>query len=33
MNKRIAGRVDKNIEKFKEGDQKIKDFVSKLNPT
>lgn len=31
MNKKIAGRVDKNIEKFKEGDKKIDDYVKKLN--
>lgn len=31
MNKKIAGRVDKNIERFKEGDEKISQFVSKLN--
>lgn len=31
MNKKIAGRVDKNIEKFKEGDKRISDFVDKLN--
>jgi len=31
MNKKIAGRVDKNIEKFKEGDKYISDFVNKLN--
>lgn len=33
MNKKIAQRVDKNIEKFKEGEHKIKDYVSKLNLT
>lgn len=31
MNKKIAGRVDKNVEKFKEGDKRISDFVDKLN--
>lgn len=31
MNKKIAQRVDQNMEKFKEGDKKIKDYVSKVD--